>query len=725
MAGDPEGAGPRCEASLAIAQGRIATPVAVPSGAVDSRAVPFARARSKSKVRTMTRSHLSLLSLCAALCFVNVGCDTSSVAPSDGGPDGSTDPNADSDLDTISDLEEGRSDRRDSDGDGVLDYLDNDSDEDGIADLVEAGDADLATTPVDSDNDGTPDYLDRDSDDNGLSDTVEGAGDFDLDGVPNYADIDDDNDLVLDRLELDGVYDPPFDTDGDGYPNYRDADSDDDTIMDGDEHGPDTDGDGLFDYEDLDTDSDGIPDAAEAGDTDVFSVPVDTDGDLIPDFRDPDSDNDGLSDRLESEAGTSPVLGDTDNDGVNDLVEVAAGTDPNDPADNPRDLGDFVFVVPYGEPPMPPSDTLAFRTNISKADVYFLMDETGSMGGSISSLQTEIVNIMAAVGVVIPDAFFGLGGFRDYPVSPYGSSGVDLPYEHYLDMTSDQTLASGTVSVVYEAAGGSDGPESHTQAVWATSTGMALARDLVDRGASSFGPCPAGRFGYPCFRPDAVPIVVLITDVNMHNGPGGTAPYDAVPGAVSFDEAVAAAVRNNVRVTGILQGSGFGTARSDLEAMATGTGAVDGTGRPLVENFTSGTPITTSVVTNIETLATQSRLDVNAEFQDDPSDAVDTHAAFFDRLVANSMGSPVLGCTARRVEDRDGDGTPDTFPGVITDTTVCFDIHVRQNDTVESTPVPQLYRAIVQVIGDGFTPLDTREVFFLVPPSPPVIGGPD
>ncbi|MGE0786547.1 MAG: VWA domain-containing protein [Sandaracinaceae bacterium] len=653
------------------------------------------------------------------------GCDTGSSG--DAGVEDGSSPNADTDLDTILDVTEGRAERRDTDHDGILDYLDTESDGDGLPDSFEAGDADLSTDPLDSDNDGVPDYLDLDSDDNGFPDEVEGTGDYDLDGIRNFADLDDDNDLVPDRMELAGQLVPPFDSDGDGIPNYRDPDSDDDGIMDGDEFGPDTDLDGLFDYEDLDTDADTIPDSIEAGDDDLFSPPVDSDGDTIPDFRDPDSDNDGLSDRLEYARGTDFRNPDTDGDGVGDLVEIAAGTDPNDPLSNSRDIGDFVFVVPYMEPPDPPQDTLAFRTNIAKADVYFLMDETGSMGGSITSLQSEIVNVMTAVGMVIPDAWFGLGGFRDYPVDPYGGGWhADLPYEHYLDMTNDRTLATGTVSVVYEPDGGDDGPESHTQAVWATATGDALPRDSGPRASSSFGPCPSGRFGWPCFRPDAVPIVVLITDVNMHNGPFGSEPYDLVPGAPTFEEAIDACVRNNVRVTGIFQTFGFGGfGRSDLEAMAVGTGAVDGTGRPLVEDYMSGSPITSAVVTNIETLATQSRLDVTAEFRDDPTDGVDTATAFFDHLVANSRGSAVLGCTARLTEDRDMDGIHDTFPRVITDTTVCFDIYVHQNDTVMSREEPQLFRAQVQVIGDGFTPLDTRDVYFLVPPSPPVIGGPE
>ncbi len=90
----------------------------------------------------------------------------------------------------------------DSDSDGVADYLDLDSDNDGIPDNIEAqttqeyikpnrvfddNGVDTAypngLTPVDTDGDGTPDYLDLDSDNDGLLDIVEsGLGNNDTNG---------------------------------------------------------------------------------------------------------------------------------------------------------------------------------------------------------------------------------------------------------------------------------------------------------------------------------------------------------------------------------------------------------------------------------------------------------------------------------------------------------------------------------------------------------------
>jgi hypothetical protein len=78
---------------------------------------------------------------------------------------------------------------KDSDNDGIADQLDSDSDNDGIADNIEAQpntavaaiaiqikryrQRDPGLTPVDTDSDGVPDYLDLDSDNDGIFDAIE------------------------------------------------------------------------------------------------------------------------------------------------------------------------------------------------------------------------------------------------------------------------------------------------------------------------------------------------------------------------------------------------------------------------------------------------------------------------------------------------------------------------------------------------------------------------
>ncbi|RDX37495.1 hypothetical protein DZA50_02010 [Kangiella sp. HD9-110m-PIT-SAG07] len=199
----------------------------------------------------------------------------------------------DSDGDGIPDSEEGAND---TDNDGIPDYRDEDSDNDGIPDADEGVN--------DSDNDGTPDYIDDDSDGDGIPDSDEGTNDTDNDGIPDYRDEDSDNDGIPDADE------GANDSDNDGIPDYRDDDSDNDGISDEEEGTVDTDGDGSPDYRDEDSDGDGIPDEDEGT--------IDIDGDGIPNNRDTDSDNDGIPDGQDDDA---------DNDGITDAVEGTGDTD--------------------------------------------------------------------------------------------------------------------------------------------------------------------------------------------------------------------------------------------------------------------------------------------------------------------------------------------------------------------------------------------------------------
>jgi len=201
----------------------------------------------------------------------------------------------DSDGDGIADAVEGVVD---TDADGIADYLDTDSDGDGLSDFLEAGTN--ATKPsvgvVDSDADRVPDYLDLDSDNDGVPDSVEArasapGSDTDGDGIPDYRDTDSDGDGIDDLIEVGSTPDMPVDTDGDNTPDYLDTDSDKDGISDIEEGNIDSDGDGIADYQDLDSDNDGLSDALEGV--------LDSDGDQTADYVDVDSDNDGIADGSE------------------------------------------------------------------------------------------------------------------------------------------------------------------------------------------------------------------------------------------------------------------------------------------------------------------------------------------------------------------------------------------------------------------------------------------
>ena len=312
---------------------------------------PFPAAGGPANLFRMTQPPRLLIAVATGLCLLALGCDTMTT-PSDGGGDAAVGPGGDADGDTISDTEEGIDERRDTDGDGILDYLDADSDNDGIPDAEEAGDDDLTTAPLDSDIDGTPDYIDTDSDNNGLPDaTRRGRATSTSTASPNYRGPRRRQRLrAVTAMEIDGHHRSARSTPTrDGQPELpRSRLRQRQLILDGDEFGADTDGDGLRSTRrTLDSDNDGIPDADEAGDDDVFySPPVDTDGDGVYGLprhstatttASPTSFEDRERHRPDSSA-------DTDGDGVNDLIEFAAGTNANDPDESPLTRGDFVFV---------------------------------------------------------------------------------------------------------------------------------------------------------------------------------------------------------------------------------------------------------------------------------------------------------------------------------------------------------------------------------------------
>jgi uncharacterized repeat protein (TIGR01451 family)/MYXO-CTERM domain-containing protein len=273
----------------------------------------------------------------------------------------------------------------DTDGDGLINALDPDSDNDALFDGTELGlgcsdggidlaaghciaDGDMGATktnPVESDTDG-----------GGVTD---GSEDFDRDGEidsgetdPTTGHGDDDDDVA--------------DTDGDGlsdeledelHSDKDDADTDDDGVPDGEEPNPadDTDGDGLISVLDVDSDNDGLFDGTELGDncmdeatdadaghcrpdndggaTKTFPLVADTDGGGASDGSE-DSNLNGVVDAGE----TNPVVGqgaddatrtDSDDDGLSDALEMELGTGVDD-ADSDDD------GVPDGEEPNPSDD---------------------------------------------------------------------------------------------------------------------------------------------------------------------------------------------------------------------------------------------------------------------------------------------------------------------------------------------------------------------------------
>ncbi|MCW5912575.1 MAG: gliding motility-associated C-terminal domain-containing protein [Cyclobacteriaceae bacterium] len=284
-----------------------------------------------------------------------------------------TGPIVDTDGDGMSDLVDPSSGGTplplpDTDSDTIPDYLDRDSDNDGIPDTIEAGgpdangdgivdgfadtngngladgiDPSVGGTPLpvpDTDNDLRADYKDRDSDNDGITDTTEAGGpDADNDGVIDGF-TDTDGDGLADAV--DGTRLPLPDTDGDGKKNHLDRDSDNDGITDIIEAGgTDTNNDGAIDNF-TDTDNDGLADVVDAGTGAPLPI-TNSDNDTLPDYLDLDSDNDGITDIIEAGGtdndndGRIDNITDTDNDGIPDVVDATTGGTPLPVPDTDQD----------------------------------------------------------------------------------------------------------------------------------------------------------------------------------------------------------------------------------------------------------------------------------------------------------------------------------------------------------------------------------------------------
>jgi hypothetical protein len=630
---------------------------------------------------------------------------------------------SDLDHDSIASVHEGL---EDPDGDGDPNYMDEDSDGDTIKDIVEAGDLDCATPPVDSDGDTTPDFVDLDSDGNGISDFIEAGFDSDGDTVPDFRDPDNDGDLLPDLREIGSDPSRPEDTDGDGIADYMDSDSDNDGILDIIEKEIDVDGDGIPAFRDEDSDGDGVTDELEFNYCNEDSdMPVDTDGDGAPDFLDRDSDGDGLSDMQEDDVGSNRCLTDSDGDGFDDLAEWAHPT--ADPTDDtlgiPED--DFYLILPPGGPLQ--EEDLEFGTDITVADVFFLVDTTGSMYSEIDQIKATLSTVIIPnIKARIADAWFGVGWFADFPTAGYGY-GSDMAFSLSQDMTDDITEAQNAVNSLPDN-NGSDWPESQVEALYQTATGDGLGTWVPTYG------CPDG-FGAPCFRPGALPIILIFTDAPMHNGPPSTSADDytgILPAPHTWTEAMTELNDIHAKVIGLdSEGTYTTDAYSDLNETAIATGAVDLEGNPLVFDIGSnGENLDTQVVDAVEILATKVPFDVDTYTRDMPDGYMDPGweevdaTCFIKKRIPQPGWDPPPGYTAdEAVAFYDQSAFYLVLPGTQITFRVQFQNYIDEaTNCYEGDDFARVFLARIIVRGDGVTDLDEREVVIIVPAREVIFG---
>jgi hypothetical protein len=579
-----------------------------------------------------------------------------------------------------------------------------------------------------------------------------------FDTGPGCADpTDGDGDLVADSLEV--PEDKDGDTDDDGSPDKADPDSDADGVPDADEA------------------QNPLLDPGEGGQMrdDACDPVADTDADGAPDLRDRDSDNDGVADLQESAIDPGGlkgcrVLPDCDGDGVIDLVEIAAGSLATDASSVPEDAG-LYFVLPYQGGEL--TRDFTFATGVARADVYFLVDTTASMQPAIDALKTSLSSTIIPTILngdlqanppiqPIGDAWIGAGEVRDVPWGAYGQPG-DAIYRNRF-MIGGKAVPGNVAPPVKNganfdpppnvqailgsltAAGGGDGPEATTQALWIASTNKPYA-------ATGLGvwtpeqPYPApcsdpGMFAVPCFRPGSLPVFVIVTDAAFHNGPMAAHAYDpAVAGGTkTYAETISALDAIHARVVGVpVAGGNPGAARADLSDLAKKTGslyhdpAFGGSDKPLVPDADVASGAVSKevvrllgllagaglhdVTTSKASYACPGGVDCTGDGAPDPEHKNPELVPGEGPFDASALITKVATVASQASPLPYGSLDEETFFGVRGDVEVTFRVHAK-NDALKPSSITVL-RALIRVETPGGQILGGKDgvklVYFVIP----------
>ena len=358
-----------------------------------------------------------------------------------------------------------------------------------------------------------------------------------------------------------------------------------------------------------------------------------------------------------------------------------------------------------------------------------------------------------------------------------GLAEPDQPLRVFQTMTTDTGLLSTAVSELSTGSKpigcGDDLPEGCEEAIYQVATGTGLTTPSpTNIPANTVGKGGAG------FRTTSMPVIVAISDAGTHDPiTTDVCTVDTPDGVFTVANAYAGAVQTVAhnrqqtkdavaalcgRVVGISaipsDGNTYSqscTATSWMTDLATASGArvppvawsagtrpagcsatqcctgQNGAGQspdanglcPMVFDVTTtGTGVSTGVVTGIQMLAQFATFDVDSAREGSNADingvALPTPHTTADFLKSITPTSAVVPTTPAGLPVPTFDTT--TFHTVTPGTTVSFAIDAF-NDFVMQTDQAQIFRATIQVLAGGCTALDQRDVLILVPPAPVTI----
>ncbi|MCG8554779.1 MAG: hypothetical protein MJD61_05735 [Proteobacteria bacterium] len=353
--------------------------------------------------------------------------------------------------------------------------------------------------------------------------------------------------------------------------------------------------------------------------------------------------------------------------------------------------------------------TVQFTLPVSLAvvDVFLLLDATGSMTDEIENVRSGLGSVVVPrVFDQIPDAAFGLALAGEFPVPPHADPdpmGGPRPFEMRATITQDPQRIVAALQHI-PSWGNRDEPEAQIEALYQIATGEGL-EPFIEPSAG----CPFGGTGGACFRDDALPVVLMVTDAPFHNGPPDVPPYEPYrfgpPAPHSYERTLEVLRERGILVLGLGARDLFHSSpMPHLAALARDTGAV-GEEALAFDIGHAGNEIGQSIVDAIKRLASDVPLDVDATIADVPGDGFDALSVV--RGVRAVKADPPAG--VRRRTDR-------AFLGVQPGTRVTFELEL---DAPNLRPESETRRfgVLVTLRAEGRSRLDTQEVEVVLPGS--------
>lgn len=310
----------------------------------------------------------------------------------------------------------------------------------------------------------------------------------------------------------------------------------------------------------------------------------------------------------------------------------------------------------------------------NKGDVMFVFDRTGSMSEEISEVKRSAIRIMDEVRNQLPNTWFGVASFMDYPnyysysgySAWYGSSSAgDVPWELNLYPTDDIASVSNAIRAL-SLGDGRDEPEDYTRVLYELShIEPVIWRSNAKRVVVLFGDAPTHDLNFAGY--------------NFGGDPGRDGVAQTADD-LDFETVVAQVRSKNISVIAVDSG---GTRKSEatFKGMSTGYAGAPGTnGRYF-------------------------RLTNAADIPQATVDLIRAETQVIDRL------------SLRVTEGYEGwvRISPEEYIGVTAGVTKTFSISL----TVPTDTAPGYYPFVLQAIGDGAI-LGLTYVEIAVPNSSPI-----